>query len=98
MAVITAFNEGGPFMYFILVFGILTFSVLVERGFVLYAKTKSAGKGFRQQVLNFLSKGDFRGAEGYARSAAGNTAIGRIVAVGCALRGNASGDEDFKYR
>jgi len=37
MNVLQAFHEGGIFMYFILTFGILSFSLIVERTIYLFS-------------------------------------------------------------
>lgn len=97
MGIFAAFKEGGPFMYFILAFGVLTFSVLVERGINLFLRIKSPNADFRSQVLNYISRGDFRGAENFARSSK-PTSLGRVVAVGCHIRAGAGGDEELQAR
>ena len=40
MSLIDQFHAGGFFMYFILLFGLLTIGFIVERGIVLYLKHK----------------------------------------------------------
>lgn len=98
MDIAKAFQEGGPFMYAILVLGVFTFSIGIERFIALYLRLKSSPKGLRDQVLGFIQRGDYFGAESFARSAAGDSALGRVVAVGCHLKGAAGGDEEIQAR
>lgn len=98
MNIVQKFNEGGVFMYFILAFGLATMVLIVERGVALYFKIKSAPANYRQQILEFISKGDIRGAEQFARTVATDTALGKVAAIGCHLRANAGGDEEIQAR
>jgi len=96
--VATVFREGGPFMYVILLFGILTLGFIVERAIALFVKTKQAPADFRKRVLEYISRGDLKGAENYANSAGANTAIGRVASLGCYIRSNAGGEEEVQAR
>ncbi len=92
------FNEGGVFMYFILSFGLLTISFIAERAMALYRNVKAVPAGFREQVMSFVSRGDFQGAEAYVRSSAGETSLGRITAAGLKMRAQACGDDELQAR
>jgi biopolymer transport protein ExbB/TolQ len=98
MSILQKFNEGGIFMYFILAFGLLTLALIVERAVVLYAKIKEAPGTFRDQILEFLKRGDYKAAEAHAKATAGATGLGRVVALGCGLRASAAGDEEVQSR
>ncbi len=98
MNVLQAFHEGGVFMYFILLFGVLSFSLIIERTVTLYFKIKEPSSAFRQQILDSVSRGDLRGAENMAKTVGANTSLGRVVAVGCHLRANAGADEELQAR
>ncbi len=95
-SLIHRFNEGGAFMWAILAFGILTVAVIVERFQALYTKMKLPPANFRQQLLGYIQRGDLRGAEAFANSAAAGTALGRVVAIGLHLRNTASGEEELQ--
>jgi biopolymer transport protein ExbB/TolQ len=97
MAIMQAFHEGGIFMYFILLFGILSFALIVERTMALFVKIKEPTPAFRQQILDAVTRGDLRGAEALAKTV-GNTSLGRVVAVGAHLRANAGADEELQAR
>lgn len=97
-SVVTHFQEGGLFMWFILVFALCTVGFAVERYLSLYARVKSVPTGFRKQILDYVANGDFRGAENFAQNNAGSTALGRITALGAHLRANAAGDEEVQAR
>ncbi|MCC6277110.1 MAG: MotA/TolQ/ExbB proton channel family protein [Oligoflexia bacterium] len=83
-------------MYFILLFAVGTFGLIFERA-RFFQKIKQPPAGFRQQILNHIVKGDYKGAETLALSQ-GETSLGRIVAVGVALRQQGSGDEEIQAR
>jgi len=98
MSILQKFNEGGIFMYFILAFGLLTLALIVERAVVLYAKIKTAPGNFRDQILEYVKRGDYHAAETHAKVSAGATGLGRIVELGCRLRATAAGDEEVQSR
>ena len=98
MSLLDQFHAGGFFMYFILVFGILTLGLIVERTTVLYLKFKSIPKNFRRDVLAFIASGDYAGAIAYTEKNASGTSIGRVVIAGLRQRMNARGDEALQAR
>lgn len=92
------FHKGGPFMYCILVFLLLTIAFIIERFVALYLKVKMAPKDFRKNILGHIAKGDFKSAEDYISMSASNTSIGRVTAVACKLRNLGAGDEALQAR
>ena len=97
MTVIHAFQEGGIFMFFILAFGILTLSIMVERTLALYVKLKTPTDTFRADVLQHIQKGDLQGASAIAK-AQGETSLGKVIEMGLQIRMNGSGDEELQSR
>ncbi|MBD64246.1 MAG: gliding motility protein [Halobacteriovoraceae bacterium] len=99
MSLVDQFHAGGFFMYFILLFGLLTTGFIIERGIVLYTRYKAVKKDFRRNVLAFISAGDFAGAKAYiTECGADKTSVGRVVLAGLRQRENASGDEALQAR
>jgi biopolymer transport protein ExbB len=98
VSIVQRFSEGGPCMFAILVFGLLTLGLIVERWVALHFKAKAHPEDFRKRVLDFLSRGDLRGAESYAMASAQNLPLGRIVEIGLHLKANAGGEEEIQAR
>jgi biopolymer transport protein ExbB/TolQ len=98
MSIAQRFSEGGPFMFAILVFGICTLGLIIERFVALYLTMKNPPADFRKRILDHLTRGDLRGAESYAMASANTTALGRIAEIGLHLRGNAGGEEEIQAR
>lgn len=98
MGLIDQFHAGGFFMYFILLFGLLTVAFIFERFNALYRNYKMAPKDFRKSILTFMSQGDFKGAQDYIEMNAKDTSIGQIAAVGCKMRQMGAGDEALQAR
>lgn len=98
MSIMQKFQEGGVFMYFILLFGLFTIGFIVERGVALYVRLKSAPSDFRQKLLEFIARGDLQGAATFATTVGANTSIGRIALVGINLRQGAGGEEELQAR
>lgn len=98
MSLMDQFHAGGFFMYFIALFGLLTFGFIIERGLVLYAKYKGTPKDFRRNLLAFIASGDFAGAKAFIEANAKNTSVGRVAMVGIKQRLSASGDEALQAR
>ena len=63
MIIIQAFREGGPFMYVILAFGLVTAAFVIERYFSLYLKVKAIPTAWLTGVREALMRGDFSQAE-----------------------------------
>jgi len=98
MSLIDQFHAGGIFMYFILLFGLLTIAFIGERTIALYTKYKTAPKDFRKNILSFIAQGDFKAAKSYIEMSANNTSIGKIAMVGCKMRAAGAGDEALQAR
>ncbi|MCB9092237.1 MAG: MotA/TolQ/ExbB proton channel family protein [Halobacteriovoraceae bacterium] len=92
------FHAGGFFMYFILLFAILTFSFIIERTYALYIKYKGIPADFRQRILSFVASGDYKSATDYIEMTAGETSVGKIASVGCKIRAAGGGDEALQAR
>jgi biopolymer transport protein ExbB len=98
MIIVEKFQEGGFFMYFILLFGMLSVGFIIERVMALYVRYKNPAADFRLRLLDFISKADFRGAEQYARSVNPQTSLAVIAETGCRLRASAVGEEELQAR
>lgn len=98
MGLIEQFHAGGFFMYFILMFGLLTIAFIFERFNALYRNYKAAPKNFRKTILGYMSQGDFKAAQDYIEMEAKETSIGQIAAVGCKMRQMGAGDEALQAR
>ena len=98
MNLIEQFHAGGFFMYFILLFGLLTVALIVERTISLYGKFKTAPKDFRKNILGFIASGDFEAAKNYIEMSADGSSIGNVALVGCKMRKAGAGDEALQAR
>src|SRR5688572_14515644 len=96
MSILRAFEEGGPFMYVILALAIFTLTFVAERAVFLYRKVQPIPAGFRQKIIEYIGRGDFRGAEAYALST--QTNVGKVVAAGLKVRANNGGEEVVQAR
>ncbi len=97
MSILQRFHEGGIFMYVILVLGVATLAVVIDRALALYLKMKTTPQDFRNQVLDFVRRGDLRGASAFANGFSG-TALGRIAGLGLNLRVSHGGEEEIQSR
>ncbi len=84
-------------MYAILAFGLGTLALIVERANALYLKFSKTAPDFRNRVLEYIRKGDFKGAVDYSNSNPGS-GIARIAAIGCSLKASAAGEEELQSR
>jgi len=100
MWLIEKFNEGGVFMYFIFIFAVLSFALIIERYFTLFKKEIEPKTTFRNQLLNFISQGDYAGAVRFAETQNSNdsASLSRIAKIGCTLRAQGAGDEEIQAR
>lgn len=98
MGITQVFQEGGPFMYCILLFGLLTFGFIIERTVTLFFKTKETEQTFSKKILDLITRGDLKAAETAARSDSVNTSAGSIVALGCGLRSDGAGEMELQAR
>ena len=92
------FAEGGIFMYFILVFGICTLTLIAERMTALFFKTKEAPEGFRKALLESIRTGNLIQGEQTALAESSKSALGRVAWTGWKLRTSGSGDEELQAR
>lgn len=97
MGLIHKFNEGGIFMYAILIFGILSFALIIERYVSLYRKNAQPSAAFRNKILALLASGDLVGAQNLATSEE-NTSLAKIAKLGIQLRAQGAGDEEIQAR
>lgn len=91
-----AFNEGGVFMYFIAGFAICSTVFLIERYTALFLKQKQIPENFRSRVLEYWAKGDFKGAEDFAKMT--GTHLGSIVATASRIKSAGGGLEELQAR
>ncbi|MCY4643911.1 MAG: MotA/TolQ/ExbB proton channel family protein [Bacteriovoracales bacterium] len=97
MFIVNAFEQGGIFMYFILVFFVLTLAFIAERALALYVHFKETPNDFRENLLECLRNGNFESAKTLA-SKHSDAAMGRIATLGFALRSEAASDEELQAR
>ncbi len=96
--IFNAFREGGIFMYAILTFGVMTAGLVIERYRTLYAKYKAPADNTRQQFLNHIASGDMKAGENFAKSMGENSMIGKVAAVGFAIRAQGGSEEELQAR
>lgn len=96
--ILNAFREGGVFMYFILLFGVMTVGLVVERIRSLYITYKDPTGDIRNVFLNYIHKGQMAEAERYARSMGENSLIGKVAAVGFQIRAQFGCEEELQAR
>ncbi len=80
MALLAAFNDGGPFMYVILIFGLFSISFVIERGVYLYLKVVEAPANFREMLNSFLQNADLKGASQLALK--NKSGVARVAGAG----------------
>lgn len=97
MGILHAFQEGGIWMYAILVMGIFALYLLIERTFALVVKTKQAPQAFNSQIMSFLKNGDLNGAREFAKNNH-NEMLSPIVELACNLREQGAGDDELQAR
>src|SRR4051812_41231985 len=80
MSILNAFNDGGPFMYVILAFGIFSLSFIVERGHYLYFKVKESPAQFRESLNQLIQNGDLKAAAKFTGRE--TSSVARIATIG----------------
>lgn len=98
MSLVDQFHAGGFFMYFILLFGLLTVGFIIERSVALYIKYKATPKDFRRNILAFIAAGDFTGARDYIKTQGNDSSVSKVALTGINLRINGAGDEALQAR
>lgn len=96
--IMTAFQEGGIFMYAILVFGIMTTGLIIERYRALYKNLKEPEATARQMFLNHIASGNMAEGEKFAKSMGENSMIGKVAAVGFSIRAQGGSEEELQAR
>ena len=98
MSLISQFQAGGFFMYFILAFAILTIALIIERTYALYVNYKKPTKGFRETLLKHLSKGEWSEARTYTQQLSKDSGLSRIAHIGLELREEGGAEEEIQAR
>jgi biopolymer transport protein ExbB len=96
--IIELYVAGGFYMHFILIFGLLTMALSVERAYVLYKTYKPAPTDLRKNLLSFIARADMKAACDYIELAAKDTSIGKVVLTGFRLKAAGAGDEALQAR
>ncbi len=98
MGLLQRFSDGGVFMYFILVFFLLTVGFITERALALYKNLQAPAPDLRKNLLSFIGKADLSSGLDYVESTSKNTALGRIAWTGLRARLDHRGDEELQAR
>lgn len=96
MALIQAFREGGPFMFVILAFGLMTFAFMVERFFYLYLTVKPIPESWLKAVREALMRGDFQQAEKLAVTS--KNPLSPVLVTGCQILHKGGSEEEIQAR
>lgn len=96
MFVVHAFREGGPFMYVILLFGLLTLGFIIERLIFLYGKLAPIPEELVRELRQSLSRGDIAQAESWSMQT--RSPLGKIVARGCQVLRHGGSEEEVQAR
>lgn len=91
-----ALHEGGPFLYVIIAFGVLTVSFIAERYKALYLNFRTVPDIFVNQIREMIRNLQFTQAAKISQDT--NSALGRIVAAACQLRARGASDEEVQAR
>ena len=97
MFIVNAFDQGGIFMYFILIFFVLTLVFIIERAFALYVRFKGTPDNFQERLLEYIKSHDLESAKTLATKYS-DTPLGRIAKLGFSLRSEAASDEELQAR
>lgn len=98
MSLMDQFHAGGFFMYFILIFGLLSIGFIIERSIALYLKHKDVKADFRRNLLTFIASNDFKSAKDFVEMGSADTSVGRVALTGIKLRMSGAGDEALQAR
>ena len=97
MFIVNAFEQGGIFMYFILIFFVLTIAFIIERALALYVCFRGTPDNFHQKLLEYIGRHELESAKSLAAKHS-DTALGRIAKLGFTLRLEAASDEELQAR
>ncbi len=93
MGIVEFFQEGGAFMYPILIVMALGFAIAIER-YIYLQLVKTKNQMIWRKLLPMLNKGDFRQALNVASNS--NSALGRILAYGLSKFGQGRRHDDLE--
>ncbi len=96
MIILQAFKEGGPFMFVILAFGLMTFAFVLERYFYLYLTVKPIPEGWLKAVREALMRGDFQQAEKLAVTS--KNPLTPVLVKGCQILHKGGSEEEIQAR
>ena len=92
--IIQVFNEGGIWMYFVLVLGIMSATIFVERFIVLYTRASVDKQRFIGEVQRAILAGDLNSAINYCNDR--NSPLNNIVKAGLISVMNRGKDEEVQ--
>lgn len=93
-AIIESFREGGTWMYYILVLGVLSLSIFIERLMVLYTKASVDKEKFVGEVQRAILAGDLNSAINYCNDR--SSPLNNIVKAGLVAVMNKGKDEEIQ--
>lgn len=96
--IIDLYWAGGFCMHFILAFGLFTIAFTFERTLALFIRYKAAPADIRQNLLNYIARGDMKAACDYIEMTAKDTSLGRVALTGFKLKNAGAGDEALQAR
>lgn len=97
MNFVERFHQGGVWMYFILVVGVYSTYLLIDRAFALFLKYRPVPASYRTQLATFLKNGDLNGAREFVRSGR-QSALSSIVDLAVQLKADGAGDDELQSR
>jgi len=96
MVIVQAFREGGPFMFVILAFGLMTTAFIIERYYNLYLNVKPVPDGWLKAVRESLMRGDFQQAEKLAVTS--KNPLSPVLVKGCQILHKGGSEEEIQAR
>lgn len=96
MVIVQAFREGGPFMFVILAFGLMTLTFIGERYYTLYMKTNPIPDNWLKAVREALMRADFQQAEKLAN--ASKNPLSPVLSKGCQIMQKGGSEEEVQAR
>jgi biopolymer transport protein ExbB/TolQ len=97
MTLLERFHGGGVFMYFILVVGIYSLYLLLDRAYTLFLRYRPVPADFRAQLATFLKNGDLSGARAFVKNGR-QSALSSIVDLAIELKAGGAGDDELQSR
>ena len=91
--IINFFQQGGPFMFPLLIIMVIGMAIALER-FLYLRRARRENRRLWEQLLLMLNKGDYEDAERAATHS--ETAIGRVLGYGLASSKSASSRDDVE--